>query len=413
MLVFDMVVRYLRWLGYSVIYVRNITDVDDKIIQRAHELGEESSILAQRFIEVMHADEKALQLLPPDIEPRATAFIAEIIVMIERLMLKKHAYIATNGDVCFAVRSFATYGKLSKRNIDHGRRGERVMLSEGKRDALDFVLWKLSKPGEPHWPSPWGEGRPGWHIECSAMSTSCLGNYFDVHGGGMDLKFPHHENEIAQAEAATGEPFVNFWMHAGLLQIDGEKMSKSLGNFLTIQEVLRQHSAEVLRFFMLSSQYRKPLNYSQATLAQAHQSVETLYIALRGLDTTATAYHLDYVTRFTAVMNDDFNTPEALAILFELAREINVEKTVNIHAAQILASTLRYLAHSLGLLTVSAEYFLQGSLVHATVIEDLLQKRAKARDVKDWPASDRIRDELQALGIVIEDGVQGTSWRKV
>lgn len=412
MMAFDMIVRYLRWLGYRVLYVRNITDVDDKIIKRANELGENSTALSQRFIDVMHEDEKALNLLSPDIEPRATEFIHEIIAMIEQLIAKKHAYIADNGDVCFEVRSFSEYGKLSNRNIDELRAGERVVINEGKRDPLDFVLWKLSKPGEPQWPSPWGVGRPGWHIECSAMSTKCLGNHFDVHGGGMDLKFPHHENEIAQSEAATGEQFANIWMHAGLLQINGEKMSKSLGNFLTIQEVLQKHTSEELRFFMLSSQYRKPLNYSEATLEQAHKSLETFYIALRGVNYLGDAYNEGYIKKFIDVMNDDFNTPEALAVLFDLAHEINVEKTVDTNSAEVLAATLRYLANSLGFLTSTPEAFLQGHLTHKAVIEDLLQKREKARAEKNWKESDRIRDELKVIGIVIEDGIHGPTWRK-
>ena len=413
MMAFDMIVRYLRWLDYKVLYVRNITDVDDKIIKRANELSEDSTALSKRFIDVMHEDEKALDLLSPDIEPRATEFISEIITMIEQLIAKNHAYVADNGDVCFEVRSFAEYGKLSNRNIDDLRSGERVVINEGKRDPLDFVLWKLSKPGEPQWSSPWGEGRPGWHIECSAMSTKCLGNHFDIHGGGMDLKFPHHENEIAQSEAATGEKFANIWMHAGLLTIDGEKMSKSLGNFLTIQDVLKKHASEELRFFMLSSQYRKPLNYSEAMLEQARKSLETFYIALRGLNYSGTAYNEGYIEKFKKVMNDDFNTPEALAVLFDLAHEINVEKTVDTNSAEILAATLCYLANSLGFLTSTPEAFLQGHLTHKSVIEDLLQKREKARATKDWKESDRIRDELKAIGIVIEDSIHGTTWRKM
>lgn len=412
MLVFDMVVRYLRWLGLGVVYVRNITDIDDKIIKRANELGEDSTTLAQRFIDIMHADEKALNLLSPDIEPRATAFIEQIIAMIERLIATKHAYIAENGDVCFEVRSFSTYGKLSNRNIDELRAGERVVLKEGKRDPLDFVLWKLSKPGEPRWSSPWGEGRPGWHIECSAMSTHCLGNHFDIHGGGMDLKFPHHENEIAQSEAATEEDFANIWMHVGLLQINHEKMSKSLGNFLTIQDVLQKHSPEVLRFFMLSSHYRRPLNYTEAALSQAHHALETLYIALRGVNASGQVYHEGYMMRFKEAMNDDFNTPEAIAVLFELAHRLNIEKTVDTDSADILASTLCYLANSLGVLTSTPESFLQGHLKHAAVIEELLQTRQKAREAKNWQESDRIRDELKAIGIIIEDAPTGTTWRK-
>lgn len=412
MLVFDMVVRYLRWIGYGVTYVRNITDVDDKIIKRANELGEDSLILSRRFIDMMHQDEMALGLLSPDIEPRATQHIPQIITMIERLLLKKYAYIAANGDVCFSVRRFTDYGKLSRRNIDELRVGERVLSHQEKQDPLDFVLWKLSKPNEPTWSSPWGNGRPGWHIECSAMSTHCLGNHFDIHGGGMDLKFPHHENEIAQSEAATGESFASTWMHVGLLTINGEKMSKSLNNFFTLQDVLRLHPSEVLRFFMLSSHYRKPLNYSEAMLKQAYSAVETLYLALREFNSLSDQYDEEYLARFKQVMSDDFNTPEALAILFELAHDINIKKSVDFHAAEVLASTLRYLASSLGLLTLSPENFFQGNHINATIIEDILQRRKIARENKQWDVSDQLRQELVSMGILIEDTPNGTLWRK-
>jgi len=412
MLVFDMVVRYFRWIGYRVTYVRNITDVDDKIIRRANELGEDSITLANRFIDMMHQDEMALGLLSPDIEPRATQHISQIITMIERLLLKKYAYIAANGDICFSVRRFSGYGKLSHRNIDELRVGERVLSREEKQDPLDFVLWKISKPNEPMWSSPWGNGRPGWHIECSAMSTYCLGDNFDIHGGGMDLKFPHHENEIAQSEAATNQSFANTWMHVGLLKINGEKMSKSLNNFFTLQDILRLHSSEVLRFFMLSSHYRKPLNYSEATLKQAYNSLETLYLALREFNFSSDQHDEGYVARFKEVMNDDFNTPEALAVLFELARDINTKKSVDFHAAEILASTLRYLASSLGLLTVTPEKFFQGDYLDVAVIEELLEKRKMARENKQWDISDQLRQQLCSMGILIEDTPNGTLWRK-
>lgn len=412
MLIFDMVVKYLRWLGYAVMYVRNITDVDDKIIQRAQDGGEECAILSQRFIDAMHADEKSLGVAPPDMEPRATAFIPEMIQMIERLIAKGFAYVADSGDVCYEIKKFTAYGKLSQRKPEELRAGPEVVRQAGKRDPLDFVLWKLSKPGEPYWSSPWGVGRPGWHIECSAMSTHCLGEHFDLHGGGLDLKFPHHENEIAQSEAVTEKPFANIWMHAGLLQVNGEKMSKSLGNFMTIQTVLAKHSVEVVRFFMLSAHYRSPLNYSEATLAQATSAVHTFYTALRDLNDHGETYHAGYIEQFKGAMQDDFNTPKAVAVLFELAREINISKNIDADYAEILAATLRYLAHSIGFLVTAPQVFFQGHLHNIAIIEALIAQREQARRSQNWLESDRIRDQLQALSIILEDGPHGTIWRR-
>lgn len=409
-MIFDIVVRYLRWLGYEVHYVRNITDVDDKIIKRAHERAEDSASLSQHFIDIMHEDEAALGMVPPDEEPRATTSMPDIICMIEALIQKKAAYVADNGDVCFEVRKFKGYGKLSRRQLDELRAGERVGIVESKRDPLDFVLWKLAKPGEPQWNSPWGLGRPGWHIECSAMSTRCLGNHFDIHGGGLDLKFPHHENEIAQSEAATGEPFANIWMHNGLLTINKEKMSKSLGNFLTIKDVLAKHSPEVLRFFILGTHYRQPLNYSEEMLIQAKRSLETLYLALRHLDGVP---HREtrYTQAFMEAMNDDFNTPEAMAVCFEMAKEIQRLKQIDTHAATILGAELRYLGRSLGMFHRSPEdFFHQGADV--AQVEGLIRRRNQARAEKNWAESDKVRDQLTQMGIVLEDGTEETTWRK-
>lgn len=409
---FDFVVRYLRWVGYKVNFVRNITDIDDKIIKRANEKGEDSASLSQRFIDIMHEDERKLGMLRPDQEPRATVYMPDIIAMIEQLISNDAAYVADNGDVCFEVRKFEGYGKLSNRNLDELRSGERVEIADTKRDPLDFVLWKLAKPGEPSWSSPWGEGRPGWHIECSAMATKCLGDRFDIHGGGLDLKFPHHENEIAQSEAATGECFANVWMHNGLLQINKEKMSKSLNNFLTIQQVLALHSPEVLRFFMLSSHYRKPLNYSEAMLAQAKRALETLYTALRDVD--AIPYEpTHYTQRFKSVMNDDFNTPEALAIWFEMAKEINSAKSTDMKKAMLLAAELKYLGAVLGVLSEDPEQFFHAGEVDVEKIEALIIKRNTARAEKNWAVSDEVRDELAAMNIVLEDSSEGTKWRKL
>ncbi|MBP8024747.1 MAG: cysteine--tRNA ligase, partial [Chromatiaceae bacterium] len=323
MVVFDVVYRYLQHLGYEVTYVRNITDIDDKIITRANERGEAFADLTARFIQAMHEDAAALGVLPPSAEPRATAHIAEILAMIQTLIAKGHAYAADNGDVYYAVASFPGYGRLSGKDPAELRAGSRVEPDEAKRDPLDFALWKAAKLGEPAWESPWGPGRPGWHIECSAMSTCCLGNHFDIHGGGADLQFPHHENEIAQSEGATGEPFVNIWMHNGFVRVNEEKMSKSLGNFFTVREILARYRPEEVRYFILTSHYRSPLNYDEEHLEQARGALTRFYTALRGLPIAAPVGGEALRARFAAAMDDDFNTPEALAALFDLAREIN------------------------------------------------------------------------------------------
>lgn len=430
MVVFDTVARYLRHLGYELTYVRNVTDIDDKIIQRANENGEDFIALTERFIAAMHDDECALNVLPPDIEPRATHSITSIINMIRKLLERDYAYIGTNGDVFYSVGRFENYGQLSGKNIDDLNAGERVDVDNAKRDPLDFVLWKMAKPGEPYWDSPWGQGRPGWHIECSAMSTCCLGNHFDIHGGGMDLQFPHHENEIAQSEGATGEPFVNYWMHNGFVRVNEEKMSKSLGNFFTVREVLKQYRPEVIRFFILSSHYRSPLNYSDEHLDEAGVALTRLYTALRGVEIVDTEIDADFKRRFEQAMDDDFNTPVALAVLFDLARELNKaeDKTV-------LAATLKQLAAILGLLQDDPDAFLKGknytlaaetgefsvsgghaSLVKSVseeLIEEKIQLRLKAKKNKDWVIADNIRDELKQLGIVLEDRPDGTTdWRR-
>jgi cysteinyl-tRNA synthetase len=415
MIVFDMVVRYLRSQNYKVTFVRNITDIDDKIIHRAAENNESCDALTARFIDIMHADEKALGLLPVDHEPRATQFIAPIITLIQKLLAEKAAYIAGNGDVCFEIRQCKEYGKLSKRDIEKLKAGIRVDIQEGKKDPLDFVLWKLAKPGEPQWESPWGLGRPGWHIECSAMAEGILGQPFDIHGGGMDLKFPHHENEIAQSECAYHKPFANTWMHVGLLNVDGEKMSKSLNNFFTIQDVLKKYSAEVIRYFMLSSHYRSPVNFSQDNLEQAKQSLGRLYTALRGLPVMVDD-HVAAPDAFIDAMNDDFNSPIALAVLFDLARDINKLRELNdISQATQLASQLKQLGKIFGFLQMDPESFLQGDVDvdFAAKVEALIAQRNAARKNKDFAQADQVRDTLKAMRVVIEDSAQGTTWRKM
>ncbi len=407
MVVFDMVVRYLRSVGFSVTYVRNITDIDDKIIQRANENGEDFHELTARFIQAMHEDSEALGVLAPDHEPRASESIAEIIAMVQTLLDKDHAYIADSGDICYEIREFKDYGKLSGKRLEDLRAGERVKVDQFKRDPLDFVLWKQAKPEEPSWESPWGNGRPGWHIECSAMSTHCLGNHFDIHGGGMDLQFPHHENEIAQSEAATGEQFVNVWMHNGFVRINDEKMSKSLGNFFTVREILERYQPEVVRYFMLTSHYRSPLNYSDQELDAAKHALTRLYTALRGFDGLASEVDNEYNKRFHAAMKDDFNTPEAIAVLFDLAKEVNKTKSAE------LAGQLRQLASILGLLQATPEDYLHGSTIAAAEIEKQIAERNAARDNRDWATADRIRDQLKQQGISLEDGAQGTIWRKI
>ena len=414
--VFDMVVRYLRHLGLDVHYVRNITDIDDKIIRRAAENGETTTALTERTIAAMHEDLARLGVLPPDDEPRASGHIAGIVAMIETLIAKGYAYAAPNGDVYYAVQRFERYGRLSHRVIEELRAGERVEVNEAKTDPLDFALWKAAKPGEPAWPSPWGEGRPGWHIECSAMSTQCLGNHFDIHGGGHDLIFPHHENEIAQSEAATGEPYVNVWMHNGFVRIDDEKMSKSLGNFFTIRDVLARYQPEVLRFFLLGSHYRSALNYSDAALDAAREGLTRCYLALERAGTvTDAAPDGEFVARFDAAMQDDFNTPGAIAVLFELVRELNRADAPARVAA--LAATLRHLGGVLGLLQDNPQAFLKGGAVGAgpsdADIDALVQARIDARKARDFARADAIRAELLDKGVVIEDTAKGTRWKRV
>lgn len=418
MVVFDMVVRYLRESGYRVHYVRNITDIDDKIIRRAAELGESIDSLTARFIGAMHEDADALGCLRPDEEPRATGHIDEIVAMIESLIERGYAYVA-GGDVYYAVSRFPDYGALSGKRLDELRAGARIEPGEHKQDPADFVLWKGARPGEPSWPSPWGDGRPGWHIECSAMSTHCLGNRFDIHGGGLDLKFPHHENEIAQSEAATGEHFVNYWMHNGHVRIDDEKMAKSLGNFTTVRDVLAAHDAETVRHFLLSSHYRSPLNYTADALAQARAGMERLYTALRGLpgDIGSGTPGAAFSARFHAAMDDDFNTPLALSVLFDLARELNRARGgADMERADSLGATLRNLGGILGLLGESPDAYLQsgggGDAVDAERIEGLVAERAAARAARDFARADAIRDQLLAEGVILEDKAEGTIWRR-
>jgi cysteinyl-tRNA synthetase len=420
--VFDLVQRYLRSRGFKVTYVRNITDIDDKIIQRAAQNGEDWSELARRFTLAMQEDCATLGLQVPDIEPRATEFIAPIIAMTQTLIDKGYAYLAANGDVMYSVRKFPNYGALSGKKIDELRAGSRVQVDEFKLDPLDFVLWKHAKAGEPAWPSPWGAGRPGWHIECSAMSTSLLGDYFDLHGGGLDLKFPHHENEIAQSCAACGTPFVNVWMHNGFVRIDDEKMSKSLGNFFTVRDVLKTlRDPEVLRFFLLSSHYRGPINYSAEQLAQADETLLGLYRSLKGAASGRPIAERDdhaELQRFHAAMDDDFNTPEALGVMQGVARELNSAKAAGASAeVERAAAALLSMGKTLGILQQDPEVYLKRGVGGANLtdaeIERLLAKRRAARAARDFKESDRIRDELAAAGILLEDKADGvTEWRR-
>lgn len=415
LVVFDVIVRFLRARGFDVTYVRNITDIDDKIINRANELGIAFDELTKKFIDIMHDDEKALNILPPDIEPRATGHIDEIVAMVSALEEKGFAYAADNGDVYFSVTQFPEYTKLSHRNLDELLSGARVDVEEAKKDPRDFALWKAAKAGEPGWDSPWGRGRPGWHIECSAMSTHCLGETFDIHGGGSDLIFPHHENEIAQSECATGKEFARYWLHNGPLRIDNEKMSKSLNNFFTIRDVLEQYPAEVIRYFLVSSHYRSAINYSQDNLDQAVSGLERLYHAIKDLD-LAHARPPEgslFESRFMEAMEDDFNTPEAISVLFDLAREINRLKSDNESGAASLAVLLVELGNILGFLQQPVEDFLKGGAgeVDGDYIDGLIEKRNQARAEKNWAVADEIRDELKALNVVLEDKDGKTSWR--
>ena len=415
---FDVVTRYLRHRGYDVNYVRNITDIDDKILRRADENGEPYTELTDRMIKAMHEDEARLGVLSPDDEPRATAFIDEIIAMIRKLIASGHAYAADNGDVYFAVDSFDDYGKLSKKKLEDLLAGARVDVQEAKRSPADFALWKAAKAGEVSWPSPWGDGRPGWHIECSAMSTACLGDTFDIHGGGPDLLFPHHENEIAQSQCATGHTFVNTWMHAGAIRVNKEKMSKSLGNFFTIREIMEKYPAEVVRYFLVSSHYRSQVDYSEENLAEAGRTLTRLYHALRGIvpAKAADVPESEHDERFAEAMDDDFNTAGAIAVLHAVANEINQHRRDGREDdAKYSAAILVRLGGILGLLQQDPEAFFQagtGSELSAEDIEALIQARADARKAKNFAEADRIRDDLLEKGIILDDSREGTTWRK-
>lgn len=411
MVAFDVVQRWLRASGYQVTYVRNITDIDDKIIQRAVQNGETVRALTDRMIDALHEDADALGIERPTHEPRATDYVPQMLSMIGRLQNKGLAYQADNGDVLFSVRQFPGYGKLSGKSLDELNAGERVAVQDGKRDPLDFVLWKSAKEQEPEevkWASPFGAGRPGWHIECSAMGCELLGESFDIHGGGADLQFPHHENEIAQSEGATGKPFVKVWMHNGFINVDNEKMSKSLGNFFTIRDVLREYEPEVVRFFVVRSHYRSPLNYSNVHLDDARSALKRLYTALTVVQPQAVEidWTNPYAARFKAAMDEDFGTPEAVAVLFDLAAEVNRSKSAQ------LAGVLKALGACLGLLQADPQKFLQAGAagVDAAAIEAKIAARAAAKAAKNWAEADRIRNELLAQGIVLKDSASGTTW---
>jgi cysteinyl-tRNA synthetase len=410
---FDVIVRVLRAMNYQVTYVRNITDIDDKIINRANENHEDFHALTERFIRAMHEDIAALTMLPPDQEPRATAYIPQMIELIEKLIQRGLAYAAPNGDVYYDVSEFPTYGQLSGQDLENLRAGARIAVAEEKNDALDFVLWKAAKPGEPSWPSPWGNGRPGWHIECSAMSCQLLGHHFDIHGGGMDLLFPHHENEVAQSVGGYQCQFANVWMHNGFIQVNEEKMSKSLGNFFTIRDVLKHHSAEALRYFLISSHYRSPINYTDESLTQAAQSLERIYTALRDCHIQAVEKpaHEPFTQKFFDALADDINTPQAFAVIFELVREVNRLKTSDTKLANAYAKLLHELCGVLGIAQQDPEAYFQAGIDVAR-IEALIEKRQVARAAKDWASSDQIRDELTTLGISLEDTPQGVKWKK-
>ena len=417
---FDIIARYLKHLGYALTHVRNITDVDDKIIKRASENGESCDSLTTRMTKAMYQDFDDLNIMRPDIAPTVTGHMDEIIAMVVTLVEKGHAYVADNGDVMFEVGTFKDYGKLSLQNLDMLQAGARVDVEQSKRSPMDFVLWKMAKPGEPSWESPWGAGRPGWHIECSAMNGKHLGAHFDIHGGGSDLQFPHHENEIAQSCCAHDTPYVNYWMHGGMVQINKEKMSKSLNNFFTLRSVLEQYDAESVRFFLTSSHYRSQLNYSQDNLTQARAGLERLYTALRGLEPVKVELTgNEYVIRFETAMNDDFNCPEAMSVLFELAKEINRLKAESLQESENKAKTLAYilvaLGKILGIAQNSPEEFLQGQTGNddeAAVIEALIKQRNDARAAKNWASADDARDKLAAMKVILEDSASGTTWRK-
>jgi cysteinyl-tRNA synthetase len=419
MIAFDVIYRYLLDKGFEVSYARNITDIDDKIIQRAIENNEDFTALTQRFIDAMHEDEDSLGLLRPNLEPRATENIPAILTMIQTLLDKGYAYQGKNGDIYYDVSKFAGYGKLSGRNLDDLRKGagDRIAVDNTKDDPLDFVLWKPAKEGEPAWDSAWGKGRPGWHIECSAMSTELFGAHFDIHGGGKDLQFPHHENEIAQSEACTGQHFANYWMHNGFIRIDEEKMSKSLGNFFTIREILKKHRGEEVRYFMLTSQYRSPLNYSEDQFESSSKALARLYATLRGLPETDPIEETDFPFCFHAAMHDDFNTPKALAVLFDLSRETNkIRQQKDEDAAAAHGALLKQLGGILGILQTDPDEWLQGDIndnvLSSDAIEALIQKRLDAKAEKNWAEADKIRDDLKEQGISLEDNGTETIWHR-
>lgn len=410
MVAFDVIVRFLRSQGFEVTYVRNITDIDDKIIARANERGISIDELTTQYIEAMYEDTRALNILPPDIEPKATGHIGSIVHLIQRLIDKGNAYVSENGDVCFQVESFADYGKLSHKDIEGLVSGARVEIVKEKKSPLDFVLWKKAKVNEPSWPSPWGDGRPGWHIECSAMAMEELGEQFDIHGGGLDLQFPHHENEIAQSEAASEKPFANYWLHVGMLQVNNEKMSKSVGNFFTIADVLKDHHPEVIRYFLLSSHYRSALNYSDENLLNAQKALMRLYQSIKDIPYVAdNEVDNHWVAQFEQAMNDDFNTPVALSVLFQLSHELNKTNS------PILATTLKHLAGVMGFLQEDPASFLQSGFAETdkAAIEQLIEERIQARADRNWAKADQIRNDLLSRGIEIEDGVNGSTWRKI
>jgi cysteinyl-tRNA synthetase len=414
MIIFDVIVRYLRYRGYQVDFVRNITDIDDKIIHRARENNESITELTERFIAAMEEDRIALNALKPDHEPRATEYIAPIIVLIKTLLDKGYAYVGKNGDIYYDVLKFKTYGELAHQSLDELLPGVRVDVNEAKHNPLDFVLWKISKADEPSWDSPWGAGRPGWHIECSAMSSQLLGDHFDLHGGGLDLRFPHHQNEIAQSEAASGQKFVNTWMHTGFIQVDEEKMSKSLGNFTTIREALQEYPAEVIRYFMVASHYRSPLNYSSANVQTAKNALQRFYNALLDLPSAEATDDAQYEQRFIAAMDDDFNTPEAIAILFEITRELNRLKATNLDKAASLGALLKKLAAPLGILQQDLAQFFRADIGLDNIkIDQLIIARNQARDKKDWAEADRRRKELADMGIGLKDTEHSTAWFKL
>lgn len=416
MISFDIISRFIRHLGYELNYVRNITDVDDKIIKRAQENSETPKELTERMIAAQQEDEKRLGNKMPDREPKATEFMQEIIDMVQTLIEKGFAYQGASGDVYYRTSKFEEYGKLNNRKLADMLAGARIDVEAAKEHPADFVLWKQAKKGEVSWPSPWEEGRPGWHIECSAMATNCLGSHFDIHGGGPDLKFPHHENEIAQSEAATGEKYVNYWMHCGAVRVNNEKMSKSLGNFFTVRDVLEKFNPEVVRYLMVSSQYRSAIDYSDQSLLEAKVALERLYNALREQEVVDTFAPSDFTERFEGAMKDDFNTPVAVSVLFELVRELNKMKTEDAEKAMALAAELRSLAELLGLLYQDPEYFLQNSTISEGLdeagIQALINQRTQARKNKNFARSDEIRDELASQGIELLDSREGTTWTR-